>query len=151
MSKLGFDKALRRLAVAEKRFFVLAMQAAQKEFKTNFDTESNVQTGQSWDMVVRGYPPPILDVTGELRAETLSRKNISYFRNKAVLTVDPIDNRGRGYASYHQEGFTHKNGTEVEARKFLTQSRQLDRIQLNHLYDCAEWVFIGFVSRFIRT
>lgn len=132
MSKLGFNKAIANYTKMEQAFFRRGMRAAQQEFKRNFDTESDAETGRSWDMVLRGYPPPILDVTGQLRAEALSSKNVKIYRGKAVLTVDPIDGRGRGYAAYHQDG------DGVNQRKFLTQSTNLTRVQTNILLDCFD-------------
>lgn len=130
MSKWGFDRILRKLPQIERRFFTEAIKAAQKsEFKLNFSANKDNETNVSWNPVLRAVPPPILDVTGKLKAEAISKGKVVILPRKGILTIEPIDSRGRGYASYHQKGFTHKSGTFVEARPFISQSANLIRIQ----------------------
>lgn len=133
MSKLGFDRVIKSLPAAKRSFLKQGLFAARKEFKRNFDTESNAESGTNWDMVLRGYPPPILDVRGELRAQAIQGGNVTITLNSITLEIDPLDERGRGYAEYHQEG------TDVMAqRAFVTQSKQLTKEQeilLNKNFD----------------
>lgn len=140
MSKLGFNRDIINMRSAQKRFLRVGMSLAQKEFKRNFDGEKNSETGQQWDDVVRGVPPPILDDTGELKGNTLSSGNVSYTSNSdfggtAVLTVDPIDKRGRGYAQYHQDGIG------VTERAFITQSNDLTNEQESLLISLTDKSF----------
>lgn len=135
MSKLGFDRILSKLSRAEKRFLQDGMRIAKREFKQNFDKEQNSETGNSWDMVVRAYPPPILEETTRLRRETLYGEVI-YSVGKASLIIDPVDKRGRGYASYHEEG------TDImPQREFVTQSENSTNLQIEALYKRLDEIF----------
>ena len=111
----------------EKRFLTKGMRAAQSEIRRNFNKETDSESGNAWTMVLRGYPPPILDVTGELRAQALHSGNVVIMPHKAVLTIDPKDSTGRGYAVYHQDG------VNVHQRRFVTQSAKLTTDQTNIL------------------
>ncbi len=125
MSKLGFQNLIAKYDDFEKDFLKDGISLAQKEFSENFDNETNSETGQSWADVKRGVPPPILNVTGNLKSQTLDIKNVVFRKGSAVLTVDPIDARGRGYAKYHQDGFNHLSAGWIDSRSFLTQSPSL--------------------------
>lgn len=130
MSKLGFNKVLNRLDHLERNFFTKAMSAAQKEFKQNFDTESNAEDNTKWDSLKRRTPPPpILQWDGNLKAESLKPRNVVIMKGKAILTINPIDKRGRSYAKFHQEGFTHLQAGRIAPRKFVTQSSILTLTQ----------------------
>lgn len=128
MSKLGFDKSIRKIGGSKRSFLRGAIVLARKEFKRNFDTESDSESKKRWDAVLRGYPPPILDVTGELRAQAVSGGRLEFKLNSAHLTIDPLDERGRGYASYHQDGTP-----QMHQRRFVTQSEALSKAQQNLL------------------
>lgn len=136
MSRLGFDRMLRNIRQINKEFLREGMKAAQKEFKQNFEFEVNSQTGQLWDNVVRSVPPPILDVTGSMKRAAIASGNVVYLGNSAVLTVDPIDKRGRGYAAYHQEGTSR-----APQREFVTQSNELTKEQESILDNLIEKIF----------
>jgi hypothetical protein len=144
MSKLGFDKALRQIARAEREFFQKGMKAAQKDFKKNFANETDSESGTRWHPVLRNQPPPILDVKGKLKKEALDPANIKIYTGKAVLTVDPIDTdrkRPDGYAKFQQDGFRHASGTDVPARPFITQSAALTTEQEKILLDVTDKIF----------
>lgn len=143
MSKLGFDRIIKRLDRAEKEFLTRGMKLAQKEFSKNFKSQSDAEKGTSWLDVERGVPPPILDVSGELVAEATSPANIKFSKNFATLTIDPIDERGRGYAEYHQEGINQYRTKDSFQRRFVTQSSNLDREQKNALIIAVEKAFNG--------
>lgn len=128
MSKLGFDRSIRRIGGSKRAFLRGAIVLARKEFKRNFDTETDTESKKRWDAVLRGYPPPILDVTGELRAQAISGGVLKFTINSAHLTIDPLDERGRGYASYHQDGTP-----KMHQRRFVTQSESLSKLQQNLL------------------
>lgn len=133
MSKLGFDRSIKQIERANRIFLQRGIRASMQEFKRNFDREMNSETGQGWEAVLRAYPPPILDVTGELRAQALSAGNVRYYGYKAVLTADPIDERGRGYASYHMDGTPN-----MTKREFFTQSESLTKEHLSILADVQD-------------
>lgn len=121
MSQLGFNDIIRKFPKAARRFLREGVQLAQKEFKANFDGEKNSESGHDWDSTVRPNPPKILDVEGNLKDSTLNGIPIISV-NSAVLIIDPIDDRGRGYAAYHQE--SPSLGRNVQ-REFVTQSNSL--------------------------
>jgi hypothetical protein len=124
MSLLGFDKLILQLEKVENKFLKDGMALAQSEFRSNFDQERDSETGTDWADVVRGVPPPILNVTGNLKSQTLDIKNVVFRKGSATLTVDPIDYRGKGYANYHMTGTRN-----MVARPFLTQSQVLIKRQ----------------------
>lgn len=150
MSKLGFDKILNNIHLIEKNFIKDAMNLAIKEFNHNFKTERNSETGINWEKTIRPNPPKILDVTGTLKNKTTLaistlkiENSVFYKKVKATITIDPIDDRGRGYARYHQEGFKHTSGKFVVARKFVTQSLKLTLEQKRILEISTDRVFKG--------
>jgi hypothetical protein len=143
MSKLGFEKLLRDVDKIEKSFLKRGMKLVQKEIKTNFDKETNSETSKNWLDVERGVPPPILDVTGELKAQATHPSNIIYSKGKAVLTVDPIDIRGRGYAQYHQDGINQYRTKDSFQREFVTHSNDLENKHLKLLTDIVDNWFDG--------
>ena len=113
------------------------MEESQREFAHNFENEVNSETGEDWtplaESTLQSKENPdngILVDTGSLKNETL-RGNIVYTQNSATLIVDPIDKRGRGYASYHMDG------DGVPERDYITRSRtlgsNLENIALNHV------------------
>lgn len=142
MSKLGLNNLLKDFESLEKKFFDRAIKESKKEFRSNFNKERNHETDTDWDMVLRVYPPPILDVSGLLKNEVLNNKHKT-FKGVAILTVNPIDERGRGYAKYHQEGFFAKNGDFVAPREFFTQSSNLTRKHKEILLDETHKIFTG--------
>jgi len=134
MSKLGFDKLIKNLPVIKRRFLINGIKLAQKEMKKNFDGEVNSESGEMWEDVKRPVPPKILIETGSMKSETQNNQP-AISENKAVLTIDPMDSRGRSYAAYHQE---HPSKGRNIQREFVTQSMSLDREQLQELKDQVE-------------
>lgn len=131
MSKLGFDKVLQDMNGIEGVFLRKGMKISMIYFEKNFETESNTATGNEWNDVVRDVPPPILNVTGKLKEETTNEKNVAYLGNKATLTIDPIDKRGKGYAEYHEEGINQYRSKSDFQREFVTEGEDmLDEIEL---------------------
>lgn len=121
MSTWGFDEILRRYPRAEKRFLREGIVLAQKEeFAKNFILEENSESGVEWQETTK--PNPILKDTLKLREETLSQKNITVAGNQGILFIDPVDDRGRGYAAYHQESPSQGNNIQ---REFITSSESL--------------------------
>jgi len=121
MSTWGFDDVIREYKRAEKRFLREGIILAQKEeFAKNFVTESNSETGVPWMDTTR--PNPILKDQLRLRQETLSQGNITIAGNKGILFIDPVDDRGRGYAAYHQESPSQGNNIQ---REFITASNEI--------------------------
>lgn len=129
MSILGFDKSIANIRSTKRLVLSEMMAVAKKEFKSNFDTESNTETGESWKEITevtrsrrKNSDNPILEDTGSLKNATVNG-NVLYTENTATLTVNPVDNRGREYAKYHQDG------DGVEERAYITQSQSLTRKQ----------------------
>ena len=132
MSKLGFDKAIANIDTFQRRALKGMMQEAVNEFKDNFRTES--ASGDAWQPLAtdsrgrarRDPPYPILHETGKLESE-VDMKNVVVRVSSATLTVDPIDERNRGYAAYHED-FTGTHGNNVQ-REFMTQPDRLTEKQ----------------------
>lgn len=141
MSKLGFDRVIRKMQSIENKFLRKGMKLAQKEFKQNFDGETNSETKENWAVLERGEPPPKLDVDGLLKANTISFGNVSFYPKKAILLIDPIDSRGRGYAAYHQDGINQYKSKKDFQREFVTQSEDLTIKQVELLENTTEDAF----------
>jgi len=121
------------MKVVERRFLQKGIELAQEEMKENFDTESNKETGSSWNGIsYRDTPPPILDLSGDLKSEAIGNKPI-IVGNTGTLTIDPIDERGKGYASYHQDGENQYRSETEFKREFVTQSKELENKQVSLL------------------
>lgn len=75
----------------------------------------------------RATPPPILNVTGRLKSNVATGLKIISYRAFRI-EADPVDERGRGYAKYHNEGI----GTNPQ-RSFAKQDDLLTTTQLNIL------------------
>jgi hypothetical protein len=129
MSKLGFDKLIRNLPNIKRRFLVNGIRLAQNEMRENFEGEKNSESGTDWKDVKRPTPPKILIETNSMYEETQNNRP-AISGNTAVLTIDPMDSRGRNYAAYHQEKPSQGNNVQ---REFVTQSADLDKRQLDEL------------------
>jgi len=126
MSLLGFDKVIKNLQASNAAMLKEMMAESQKEFSRNFKEEKNSETGKSWpslseETIKRKGSSEILRETGKLEKETLGR-NIKTTDHSITLTVDPIDKRGKGYASYHMDG------EGVKKREYITTSSSLKKI-----------------------
>lgn len=137
MSKFGFDKIARKYSAGEKRILVALIEDGRKEFKFNFQNEMNSENMSSWSAVQRPVPPKILIRTGKLSGEAIRSGRVVYRAGRATLTVDPIDERGRPYADYHQSGI----GRNPE-RQFITQSDGLTRTQVNTILKELDRIFL---------
>ena len=147
MDRFGFNKALNEIkSQATPNFLLGAIKLEQEEMKENFESES--ANGDPWkELVYRNVPPPILDLEGELKSGAI--ENLPKIEgNKAVLIIDPIDSRGKGYAEFHQQdgsGETATKGTgdygKNVKREFMTQSPELDEKQKNLLINELNKVF----------
>lgn len=70
-------------------------------FVRSFNTQS--WRGVKWENVKRPVPPDILVDTGDLKSEVEDPiKEVSM--NGFAMAIDPTDERGQGYAAYHNEG-----------------------------------------------
>lgn len=139
-SKLGFGDLLSQLKIAEKEFLKEGIQLAKTEFNENFDLKEDKGDekggAETWEpLKYRREPPPILQLTGNMRDKTVSAP-IQYGSNFAFFIIDPLDKKGRGYASYHDTG-TNK----MPARRTVVQSSELDFKQLNALMNILDRVF----------
>lgn len=143
MSKLGFDKIIKRINTAERNFLKKGMIRAQKEFNHNFDKETNSETKENWPVLSRPEPPSKLNVSGALKKNTLYFGNVRFYPGRAILLIDPIDKKGRGYAEYHQEGINQYKSKKEFERKFVTQSRDLDEDQKKILMIEVDRAFRG--------
>jgi hypothetical protein len=128
VSKLGFDIGLKAYTSQRRGMLREMMGAAQRTFDQNFENES--VDGRVWEDVVRDMPPPILDVTGQLRGNVVAKGNVQVAGDSATLTVDPIDKYGRGYASYHQEGTDR-----APQREYMRQTNDLTDEQVEIIAD----------------
>ena len=140
-SKFGFGR-IDTSGIA-RDFLAGGVRLAQEEWKGNFESEST--NGESWEQLTyRDVPPPILDLTGKMKDETVNGKpsiSVSGANGKAVLDINPEDERGRNYASFHEQKSSGDTG-EISGdgdyghniqRQFLTQSEKLDLEQENLL------------------
>lgn len=132
-NKFGFSDIARRAKIAERNFLLKGIKLAQEEISENFSSQSSKQSKKSWnELSYRNVPPPILDLTGELKGDALGNKP-QIFGNKAVLTIDPIDERGKGYASYHEDGINQYKSKDEFQREFVTHSNELENNQVSTL------------------
>lgn len=133
MDKFGFNKVANAVRASEQVFLQKGVQLAREEMISNIALSNNQETGESYPpLSYREEPPQRLVLTGELLREVESNP-IRVSGNHAVLTIDPIDERGRGYASYHEEGENqYKSKSEFQA-EFVTQSSELAQKQINLL------------------
>lgn len=117
----------------ETTFIRNGIELAREEMLENFESQSSKESGQLWPELSYRYEPPTkLDLTGELKNEVAtSRPNVS--GNKGVLVIDPIDEKGRGYASYHEDGVNQYKDKEEFQREFVTQSSELAEKQVRLL------------------
>lgn len=127
MSLLGFNIVINNLKNSTKPMLKEMMDASKREFEENFETESNIETGHPWQplsqstLLTKENPDNgILVDTGALKNEATKGK-VVYTQNSATLIVDPIDKRGKGYASYHMDG------DGVPERDYLTRSSHLEQ------------------------
>ena len=132
--KFGFDKISKMMPQVRNNFLRGSIKLSQDEMLENFESES--AHGKSWiPITYREPPPPILDLTGKMKEESISGEPV-LSGNSAVLIIDPIDpSKGEGYADYHQQdgmgepsampgsGDWGKN----KKRAFMTQSSELDK------------------------
>lgn len=126
MSLLGFDIVIKNLKANNNKMLKEMMDESKKEFKRNFDTESNQETGNPWQplseatLLTKENPDNgILVNTGALKNEAIGG-NVIYRQNSATLIVDPVDKYGKAYASYHMDG------DGVPKRDYLTRSANLE-------------------------
>lgn len=137
MSLLGFDIVIRNLKADNRSMLQDMMDESKKEFRRNFDTESNTETNSPWQplsestLLTKENPDNgILVDTGALKNEATGGK-VVYTQNSATLIVDPVDKHGKNYASYHMDG------DGVPKRDYLTRSATLENnikeIALNHV------------------
>ena len=124
--RFGFGEILKKLPSIEKEWLTDGIKVAQQEFKSNFEQEKDSEKNKNWNPVIRQVPPPILQDTGEMMEQSISGVPV-ISGNKAVLTIDPIDERGKGYAEYHQEGINQYRSQEEFQRQFITESEDTDK------------------------
>lgn len=119
---------------------------AKLEFAKNFESESNSESNEKWSELSPNYygrdpeDAPILDLTGKLKDEALNNRPV-ISGNKAILTIDPIDSRGKGYASYHEDGENQYRDKVEFQREFVTQSKELDEKQKRMLINKLDKAF----------
>jgi|ERR1700735_1101322 len=140
--RFNFRQVQTKMRTVERKFLVEGIKLAQEEMKENFDGEINSETGSSWNSIsYRDVPPPILDLTGDLKSEALGNKPV-IVGNTATLTIDPIDIRGKGYASYHQDGENQYRSQGEFQREFVTQSKDLENKQVAELIRILDASFL---------
>lgn len=138
MSKLGFGDVAAKAIRIKRDFLRGGILLAKQEIAENFNNQSNKETSMAWNDVVRDVPPPILNVTGALKDDTTIQINES----SAILTKDPIDKRGRGYASYHEDGENQYRSKSEFQREFVTHSLQLENEQIALLTELIDKAFL---------
>jgi hypothetical protein len=133
MSQLGFDKVIQQIKSGQKKLLGDLIKISQEEFAENFETESNKETGDSWKPVKREVPPPILVETGKMKDQTINGIP-KIVGNTATLVIDPIDDRGRTYAAYHQQptdsgiNFGHNVEREFVGTSKETVEKHIEKI-----------------------
>lgn len=135
MSKLGFNLVISKMKRLERQFLSDGMKLARQEFKFNFDSQSDAESNMLWHPVKRKVPPKILVNTGNMKSEAIRTGKITTLPGKMILTIDPIDIRGNGYASFHQDGEGRIQ------RNYVTQSENLTNKQTNRLLDLLDKAF----------
>ncbi len=150
--RFGFNKISRRMNSVNRDFISDGIKLSQEEMKNNFETES--ANGSEWeDITYRDVPPPILDLTSELKNEAVNNTpslNIGDNIAIGILTIDPIDpKKGKGYAEFHQQDGTGDTATKGSGdygrnkmREFCTQSSELDEKQVNLLITKLDKAFL---------
>lgn len=139
-SKFNFAGLATKIKIAEKQWLEDGLNIAKEEFDRNFESQNDkgdeISSGGSWEpLKYRREPPPMLQLTGEMRSVTKSAKN-QFGNGFAFFIIDPKDSRGRPYASYHHEG-TDK----MAQRRTVVQSNDLDAKQLKRLMEIIDNVF----------
>lgn len=141
-SKFNFGSLSKQFqAKVERPFLDGGMKLAKDEFAGNFSTESNAETKNPWNDVVRTTSDPILDVSGRLKTAATKDGGIVYGNKKATFNINPIDNRGREYAQYHQDGINQYRTKDEFEREFVTQSDDLNNKQENLLLNLINKLF----------
>lgn len=138
--RFGFGRVAGKVRSVEKRWLSGAVQLAREEMVRNIREQTNQESGVSYpalSYLIDWVPknPPRLVLTGILLA-AIRNNGIKFIgRSEAILTIDPIDSKGNGYASYHQDGENqYKSKSEFQS-EFVTQSKVLDRRQRRLLID----------------
>ena len=132
-NRFNFSEIKNRMVSVERDFLTKAIDLAKEEIKENFESQSSLESGKSWpELSYREEPPPRLQLTGELMQESLNNKP-TIIGNQAILSIDPIDKRGKGYASYHEDGENQYKEKEEFQSEFVTQSKELENKQVELL------------------
>jgi hypothetical protein len=126
MSKFNFLQAAARIESVMRPTLMEMAEASRDEFVGNFDRQGF--DGIPWEeLLARDEPPPKLIVTGQLRQKTQdSIKEVT--DKRAVLENESIDDRGRSYAAYHNDGTSR-----MVARPFMWQTDKLTKKHLRIL------------------
>jgi hypothetical protein len=139
-SKFDFAEIASKIKVAEKQWLKEGLDLAKEEFDKNFDTKNDKGDdegiGGSWEpLKYRTEPPPLLELTGEMRRQTKSATN-QFGNGFGFFIIDPRDSRGRPYAEYH-----HTGTDKMAQRRTVVQSSDLDAKQLKKLMQIIDNVF----------
>ena len=135
--KFNFGRVASVMKSVEREFLTKGVELAREEAVLNIESQVNSETGEEYPeitYIVAGgvKPPPRLILTGDLFDEVKGNP-IEVRGNEAKLVIDPIDERGKGYASYHQDGENNYKSKDEFQSEFITQSSNLAEKQVRLL------------------
>lgn len=145
MDRFGFGDVARLMPKVTSNFLFNGVELARKEMIENIENQSSKESGKSYPELTyyldwRPKNPPRLVLTGELLNE-IKVNRVHVLGNSVVLTIDPIDKKGKGYASYHQDGENQYKDKEEFQSEFVTQSESLWYSQTKMLINEIDKIF----------
>ena len=141
MDKFGFSQAAAQMQRVEQSFIRQGIELAREEMIENIESQSSKESGSPYpELSYRTTPPPRLILTGALFDEIKENQPV-IIGNKGVLTIDPTDEHGDGYASYHQDGENQYRDKEDFQAEFVTQSGELEGKQVGLLINELDKIF----------
>jgi hypothetical protein len=145
MSKFNFRQVQSKLKRIERDFIANGIELARREMLDNIRNQSSKESGQPYPELTylldwKPKNPPRLVLTRALLDEIIFNRPV-ILGNKGILTIDPIDERGKGYASYHQDGENQFKSKEDFQAEFVTQSSELDAKQKTLLIGLVQSAF----------
>ena len=145
--RFNFGEVARTFKSIEREFINKGIELAREEMITNISSQSSAESGKEYPELTylidwRPKNPPRLVLTGQLFEEIKSNKIQIIGSNYGILTIDPEDEKGRGYASYHQEGENNIKSKDEFQSEFVTQSDSLANKQVNLLESLVNKAFI---------
>ncbi len=129
-SPFNFGRVASKMRIVEKNFLTKGIELARDEMVKNITSQTSAESGKAYPPLTYllnwkiPKPPPRLILTGEL-FDQIKTNRIQIIGRLGKLTIDPIDSRGKGYASYHEEGENQYKSKDEFQAEFVTQSTEL--------------------------